>query len=281
MITLDFNAPKLDHSLNLIELCQNGGMNTEELSRSRQITYEIDISKVIELCEGIGWLVNSKGNLLTTEKSLEILRLEERPKMLRRMLDMIIQSQHVYWKRFLSRGRQEAKLFLEDNQLQILRWCGLFGEGEDVSDWWLDQRDYSNDDEQGENTKTGRYGERKTISFEERRTGSRPFWTAFELGDSEGFDVLSQIDGSERSDSLRIEVKASKRDIKNATFFLTRNEWNKAISVGSHVFHLWPEVYSDSTEPMIVSVEQMEDQVPKDIGEGNWQNAEIPMAVFL
>ena len=279
---MQFNAVTLDSSLKLIEFCNSTNLSLEEAARSTKIAhYEVDVMEIVEFCKKMGWLEDAGGELHITGKSSEILLLQKQPEMLRGMLDMIFQSQHVYWKRFLSRGRRVSKLFLEGNQLQILEWCDLFEEGDDVSDWWLDHRDYSNDDEQRENTMTGRYGERKTISFEECRTGSRPFWTAFELGDSEGFDVRSQIDGSERSDSLRIEVKASKRDIEHATFFLTRNEWDTAISGGAHIFHLWPEVYSDSTEPMIVSVEQMEDQVPKDIGEGNWQNAEIPMAVFL
>lgn len=281
MLAMQFNAVTLDSSLKLIEFCNSANLSPEEATRSRKIAhYEVDVMEIVEFCKKMGWLEDTGEELHTTGKSSEILLLQKQPEMLRRMLDMIFQSQNVYWARFLSRGRREAKLFLEGNQLQILEWCGLFEEGDEVSDWWLDKRDYSNDDEERENIMTGRMGERKTISFEERRTGGKPEWTALELGDREGFDVLSWVDGSERSDSLRIEVKASKSDIKNATVFLTRNEWNKATSTGEHVFHLWPEVYSDRAEPMIVTVDQMSTQVPKDTGEGNWQNTEIPMAAF-
>ena len=282
VLAIHFNAVTLDSSLKLIEFCNSNNLSLEEATRSRRIAhYEVDVMEILGFCKKLGWLEVSRGEINITQRASEILILEKRPEMLRRMLDMIFKSQHVFWKRFLSRGRQEAKLFLEGNQLQVLEWCGLFEEGDNISDWWLDQRVYSNEEEEIENTETGRKGERKTLIYEEERVGRKPEWTALELGDSEGFDVRSWVDGSEGSGSLRIEVKASKREIEHATFFLTRNEWDIAISGGAHAFHLWPEIDSNSSEPLLVTVEQMATQVPDDPGDGTWLNTKIPMAVFL
>ena len=277
-----FNAVTLDSSLKLIEYCNVVDLSLQEAAKSKQIAdYEVDVMEIVEFSKKLGLLKDSDGFLRTTEKTSDILALNKQSDMLRSMLDMIFLSNNISWARFLARGRREAKFFLEGNQIQVLQWCGLFEDGEDVADWWLNKRSYSDDDEENEKTRIGRKGERKTLIYEESRTGRKPEWTALELGDREGFDVRSWVDGSEDSSSLRIEVKASIKEVEHATFFLTRNEWNTAISGGPHVFHLWPEIENDLPYPLLVTVEEMGFQVPDDPADGIWRIAEIPMATFL
>ena len=278
---MQFNAVTLDSSLKLIEYCSTNNVSLEEVSRSRKIAeYEVDVMKIFGFCKKLGWLEDSGGEINITEKASEILILEKPPEMLRRMLDMVFNSQNVFWRRFLSRGRKEAKFFLEGNQLQVLEWCGLFEEGDHISDWWLDQRTYSNEEEEIENAKTGRKGERKTLIYEEARTRRKPEWTALELGDGEGYDVLSWTQESGSSNRLRIEVKSSRDSIERARMFLTRNEWEIATSAGDHVFHLWTDVDKESSMLRVVSVEEMAENVSKDVGEGVWESVQIPMRVF-
>ena len=149
MMGMQFNAVTLDSSLKLIEYCSSNNVSLEEVSRSRKIAeYEVDVMKIFGFCKKLGWLEDSGGEISITQKASEILILEKPPEMLRRMLDMVFNSQDVFWRRFLSRGRKEAKFFLEGNQLQVLEWCGLFEEGDHISDWWLDQRTYSNEEEE-------------------------------------------------------------------------------------------------------------------------------------
>ena len=278
---MQFNAVTLDSSLKLIEYCSSNNVSLEEVSRSRKIAeYEVDVMKIFGFCKKLGWLEDSGEEISITEKASEILILEKPPEMLRRMLDMVFNSQDVFWRRFLSRGRKEAKFFLEGNQLQVLEWCDLFEEGDHISDWWLDQRTYSNEGEEIENAKTGRKGERKTLIYEEARTRRKPEWTALELGDGEGYDVLSWIDESSSSNRLRIEVKSSRDSIERARMFLTRNEWEIATSAGDHVFHLWTDVDKESSMLRVVSVEEMAENVSKDVGKGVWESVQIPMRVF-
>jgi hypothetical protein len=225
----------------------------------------------------IEWLIEYDGLINCTKSSLNILDFETKPLQWRYMLDYLLEEKDVYWKSILSKGRAVSKTFLNKNDVQTLEWCGLFEDTDDVSDWWLNHRIYNDDEEDEKKTMIGRLGERKTLAFEKERIGKKPEWIALELGDQEGYDVLSWKDMSSSSERLRIEVKASVQEIGKADFYLTRNEWERAISGGNHIFHLWPEVGSRRNKPLVLSVEELFSHIPKDPGDGKWLEVKIPM----
>jgi hypothetical protein len=124
----------------------------------------------------------------------------------------------------------------------------------------------------------GRAGERLTLRHELRRTNVEPVWQCIESNFS-GFDVLSRKDRQDSS-PLRIEVKASARNINAADFALTRNEWTTASTAGSYVFHLWQVTGQAKPRLAVLDVTDVQAHVPTDVGLGLWQQVRIPFAAF-
>ena len=278
---MNFNAITLESSLFLIEYCYNNRLSKDQILKSKWTSnYEFDNKETLSFCMGMEWLVEHGGLINCTRSSLEILDFEVKSLQWRYMLDIILEEKEVYWKSILGKGREVSKTFLNKNDIQTLEWCGLFEDGDDVSDWWLNHRIYNDDEEDEKKILIGRLGERKTLAFEKERIGKKPKWIALELGDQEGYDILSWKDTSSSSERLRIEVKASIQEIGKANFYLTRNEWERAISGGNHIFHLWPEVGGERNKPLILTVVDLSSQIPKDPGDGKWLEVKIPMITF-
>ena len=278
---MNFNAITLESSLFLIEYCYNNRLSRDQILISKWASnYEFDNKEILNFCMETEWLVENEGMINCTKTSLNILDLETKPLQWRFMLNYLLEEKDVYWKSILTKGREVSKTFLNKNDVQILEWCGLFEDSDDVSDWWLNHRIYNDDEEDEKRILIGRLGERKTLAFERERIGKKPKWVALELGDQEGYDVLSWKDTSSSSERLRIEVKASVQEIGKADFYLTRNEWERAISGGNHIFHLWPEVGSGRNKPLVLTVEELLSHIPKDPGDGKWLEVKIPMITF-
>ena len=278
---MNLNASTLESSLFLIEYCNENSISKDEIIKSKwSSNYMFDNDEILSFCIEMDWLVDNDGLVYCTNSSLNILGYEDQFLRLRYMLNNILDEKEVYWKGVLSKGREVSKMFLTQNNIQILEWCGLFKDDDEVSDWWLNRRTYYDEEDNEKKSLIGRLGERKTIAFEENRVGNKPKWTALELGDSEGYDVLSWENNLAGSERLRIEVKASIQDIKKASFYVTRNEWEKAISGGNHVFHLWPQVEGKQNKPIILSIGELFPHIPKDPGDGKWREAKIPMNTF-
>lgn len=126
-------------------------------------------------------------------------------------------------------------------------------------------------------TEIGRQGELLTIAHEEARTGRAPKWTAID-NNEDGYDVLSIV-GSNDPRLLSIEVKASMMGALGS-FYLTRNEWERAQEVENHAFHLWDMRANCQPSLAVISPQDMQAHIPSDLGSGNWVNAKIPFAAF-
>ena len=121
------------------------------------------------------------------------------------------------------------------------------------------------------NLDVGRAAERLSIAYERERTGQEPIWQAIETNVA-GFDVLSIIDASTRL-KLKIEVKGSRMNKNEASFFVTRNEWNTAIKSTAFQFHLW--LVRENAKLFVVAVPEMERHIPSDSGAGRWETAQL------
>jgi hypothetical protein len=87
-----------------------------------------------------------------------------------------------------------------------------------------------------------------------------------------GFDVLSVVDGAS-SRLLKIEVKGSGMRKNEASFFVTRNEWNTAAKSPEFQFHLW--LVRDDPKLFVVPASDVSSHIPKDMGSGQWKGAEL------
>ena len=173
------------------------------------------------------------------------------------------------------------------NYQQLLRDANLLPPlDREAKKWWITLRSYLREigDPDQDTTRLaliGLCGEELSLEYEKRRLCEREGieHTSVEVGDGEGYDILSFVDENSRN-RLRIEVKASIQDIDSAIIYLTWNEWDKAKMFGPHEFHLWPNVENPAEEPIIVTVEQMAEHMPELQGMGRWDKISIPMNAF-
>ncbi len=89
--------------------------------------------------------------------------------------------------------------------------------------------------------------------------------------------MLSVISNNDKT-KLSIEVKTTKNGI-DALFYLTRNEWERAIDTESHCFHLW-DLSNDIQKLAVVTMKDIENHISIDKGKGEWQHLAIPFSIF-
>lgn len=121
------------------------------------------------------------------------------------------------------------------------------------------------------------WGKKLSMQYEERRTNAKPIWQAVE-SNLLGYDLLSIVNPDDVR-SLKIEVKTSNSIISAGSAYITKNEWMVAEISKNYVFHLWalqpePRLY-------IVEVEKVSEHIPKERGEGKWDNVKIPFSTLI
>ena len=225
-----------------------------------------------------GWAgINIEGQISITEAGLRIVRGPDEIRKLRLQLADLMLKARPPWLNLFPRGREEAIPYLPATVQQCLREAELTnGETAAVVEWWDTFADVARADERSALTLIGREGERRSLAFEDARTGVRPHWKAL-YSNNAGYDILSRISSTDVG-PLCVEVKATKQRLEEARFFITVNEWHTATSSTNYVFHLWALEIWD--KPRIVSIQEMEAHIPNNAGRGEWQLIVIPFAVF-
>lgn len=229
--------------------------------------------KILTVSFKCGWAkVNQQGLIELTERGQNISASEYEAALLIQLEDLILNFNPT-WASLLIKGRTEAKNFLPPDALQCFKECGLFGElTDELIKFWdklsLAYRNYS----QTRMTEIGRTGEKLSFDYELTRTGKSPLWQAVE-SNLAGFDLLSIVDTT-NSQKLKIEVKTTTSSIPFAKFHITKNEWDTALASINYVFHLWhiektPILYT-------VSINKINEHIPTDKGDGDWELVEIP-----
>ena len=242
-------------------------------SYSVQLGHNLNLFHVGEDTVTITGLGRELSNLSTTDQR-------------RRILFEIAKNDHVFLS-VLVNARLSRIGDIRRNYQQLLRDANLLPPlDREAKKWWITLRSYLREisDPDQDTTRLaliGLCGEELSLEYEKRRLREREGieHTSVEVGDGEGYDILSFVDENSRG-RLRIEVKASVQDIDSAIIYLTWNEWDKAQMFGPHEFHLWPNVENPAEEPIIVTVEQMAEHMPELQGMGRWDKISIPMNAF-
>jgi hypothetical protein len=104
-------------------------------------------------------------------------------------------------------------------------------------------------------------------------TDLQPMWVALE-DNTLGYDVESwDIDSAGKAERIFIEVKAY--STANARFFISRNEWLKALDFCDlYRVHVWALLTQTCR---VLSASQLAEHVPDDRGAGQWQELSITL----
>jgi hypothetical protein len=188
---------------------------------------------------------------------------------------------HSIWSKSITLGRSRFFGQLSRDELLCFRAASLADAPPDgdVVAWWDEMAAASRHDLSAKALARARQAEELTLKRELLRLAAlgiqrQPKWIAIE-DNTAGYDVLSFDPGEYEPKNRLIEVKSTVAS--PLRFFLTRNEWEKALKYGdSYHFHVWdmspeePRLYERTTA-------QIAPHIPKDQEKGKWANAEIPL----
>ncbi len=185
------------------------------------------------------------------------------------------------WARRIPYGRHEAYRIMSDEEQICFKKAGLMNEipTRDVVDWWDSLAKIERIKIDKNKVNNGRDAEELTIEYEKTRTNAVPLWESVNTNLA-GFDIMSQASGTDSS-PIYIEVKSSTKDIQNATFYITRNEWDiasAAINIDRYFFYIW--VLGNSNKLAIIPSREMEKHIPQESGQGTWRETVIPFSAF-
>jgi hypothetical protein len=236
-------------------------------------------SAVLEVSQRCEWvLVNIEGKLILTEKGQQIVQEKHEDIALRIQLGHLIESYLPPWLPVLAFGRSEAMKYLKPDIRQCFEEAGLAdGETDEIVNWWDTYSKISRSAKKDKNVEVGRKGEKLSLKYELDRTKRKPIWKG--LGSNfAGYDILSIIDEN-NLEPLRIEVKTSNSIPETASFYITKNEWDVAITSDHYIFHLWALQPKPKRFP--VEVSDVKEHIPDNQGEGEWETVKIPYNPFL
>lgn len=200
-------------------------------------------------------------------------------------LSMIVSSKPD-WLTKVQFGRsaiKEVVLELEnsENLIQIFEELELFNSNDEVvSIWWayLDFIARSQDNESFNKRKLGLLGESLSLQYEKNIIKDLGLTNSIENiaidFPNAGYDILSWRIKDKKEHEIYIESKYNSRN--NKSFFLTRNEYNKAIeSKDNYFIYLW--LSNDHTNPIILKYKDIVKNTPKDNGGSEWKEAFISL----
>jgi hypothetical protein len=259
-----------------IELCETKSFHLEDIRRSFRHRYEAaPIGAVLDMIRAGNWIhFEDDGRLSLTQRGRRILECRDAVHALRIQLMDFIEIVKPTWCSLVPRGRKETLGFLPVDARQCFNEAGLSdGYDQEIVAFWDRAANLSRGRTNDILLEIGRKGERLSIAFEIERTGRTPEWKAID-SNAAGYDLLSVVSREDLT-PLKIEVKTVKRTDDRA-FFLSRNEWNCAMSYGKYVLHLW---ILDSEPALCVKMlDELARHVPVDNGSGSWQSVKIAVS---
>jgi len=203
------------------------------------------------------------------------------PLHLRELISNFIEINKPSWIDVAPFGRDLVESSLTVNEAQVLRTAGLFDNppSDDVVEWWDNLATRARAFKEQRLLERGRAAERLTLEYEHRRLARlgvelSPVWIAIQ-DNTTGYDILSYDLVDDATVARHIEVKSSLQ--MPATFFLTSNEWDRALSLGnSFRLYLWS---LPRNHLRILTLSDLLPHVPINQGRGKWQSmaVAIPM----
>jgi hypothetical protein len=187
------------------------------------------------------------------------------------------------WLRVLTQGRSRFLQKLGRDEHSLFRQAELLDpEPDEVAlQWWDTVIGLVRLEGDKAKLERARRAERLTLEAEKKRLTElgialKPIWMGLE-DNTAGYDVLSYEPGSPDPVNKLIEVKST--IASPLRFILTRNEWEKAKSIGNaYCFHIWDL----TSEPPVLYVrtnERVTQHIPADSQKGKWKTVEIPVGI--
>ena len=229
-----------------------------------------------------GWTFENENTLALTPRGTELLSLYDRGFSIELKRDMLLDyllNAAPIWSNRIPYGRREAAIFMSKDEKACFLDAGLLSENldEKTVEWWDCVAHQIRSKAQQSKNDIGRSGESNTIKYEKNRTGYEPTWMSID-SNLAGYDVKSKV-SKDIPDPLLIEVKASTYELSQATFYITSNEWNVALTSPAYVFHLW--CLNNSKKMLAVLVpNDIEPYIPTNNLEGKWESTKIPFLCF-
>ncbi len=231
----------------------------------------------LRICDGVSYEITPFGTSLLERFDGMILRFG----VYRDILKNYILICKPIWARRIPYGRNEAFRIMSDEEQVCFRKAGLMNTPvtKDVVDWWDALAEIERREIEQLQEDVGRKGEELTIRYEKERTRVNPVWESID-SNLAGYDILSQVDATDTHQIL-IEVKSTTRNLRDAFFFVSLNEWRFA-SAGynqkRYYFYLW--LLGREQQLAIVSYSDMVRHIPQDNGQGEWNEVSIPFSAF-
>ncbi len=271
----------------VIEFCEivyKVDIKEGEISKIKQSYYsKISFELVLNITQTMDIIRTDTSGILVLDKCIADLfeGSAEYYEIVRLLLKKYIQFFKPKWCFQIPSGRAEFFNSVSDGVVQLFEESGLSeNTRSDVIKWWDEVSEFVRSNKDGQKLSTGRLGEEITLSYEYKRIGVKPIWQAIESNRS-GFDVLSQVSPSDKT-QMPIEVKASTLPVKQAKFFLTRNEWN-VLQSNKHFNIYLLSIYEDLDilKLCVIKKEDVVNHIPLEQGKGRWENVGVPFRPFF
>ena len=260
----------------LLDLLHRSSMQLED-ARALGKLGVVSAERAVKLSIELGWVeVGSHGRIHPTERGRSVCSGSEVECRLRLALLDIVEFTNPPWAQNARFGRRRFLRFAPSEIAQLCAEAGVAnGVDDDTVGFWDALAARARGIRDSQLNEIGRIGEKLTLRYEALRTGREPVWVALDSSE-DGYDVLSQV-GRDDARRLCIEVKASTKGTSGSVF-VTRNEWETAVSLPNYRVYLW----DISSSPMlaILNLADMESNMPSNRGLGRWESASVSFSAF-
>jgi len=238
----------------------------------------IPAHRITNCAIALGWAeVDKDGSLVATARGKTVRALRLTQQRLRLALMDIVDAADPPWAQNARFGRRR---FLNYAPIEVVQVCEEAGLSESSDDetvaFWDALASRARGLRDVQLNEVGREGERLTIAHETLRTGIAPKWIALDSNE-DGYDILSRVSDGDNG-RLCIEVKASRLGM-NGEFYVTRHEWDTAVSLINFQMHLW-DLSPRRAKLAVLGVNDVEVHLPNDKGIGFWHVARVPFSAF-
>lgn len=276
---MNFSPGVLTSCFELLNLIGHHLLTFPQVRSSFDSIGVVPIGVAIDSSIGIGWVrVGEDGYASITPSGERVLGLGSHSDRLRQAIVDFIDVYQPFWLQNASFGRAKLLGFSGSAVAQVFLEAGLVDGTDEVTvGFWDALAGRARGQKDDRLQSIGREGERLTIDYELVRTGQKPRWISLDSNE-DGYDVLSIV-GPEDSRTLSIEVKTTTIGL-SGYFYLTRNEWERALEAKNHIFHLWDISKSQSKRLAILRPQDVEPHVAHDQGGGEWTALSVPLTAF-
>jgi len=243
---------------------------------------QINAYDLFELAKQCTWItLNLSGSPLLTEIGNTIIKNCDSFEQVsnRLMLTSYIINAAPSWRGRIPFGRNETKFFISKDEVACFSEAGLFDNPptREIVRWWDDMSNQISGIKNQNLVLVGRRGEECTLKYELLRTSEEPKWMSVE-SNLLGYDIASIVSPKDIT-PLLIEVKSSDLDMKSAYFFLSKQEWEVAISSANYCFYLW-SFCEKRNKLAIVGCKDVSLFIPTNNSSGQWESVKIPFVEF-